>query len=169
MSSIQRHPVMRRLSQALALAERLDDAPPAVLHHVRAAIEACAARGSEQMGGDRVGSVGLSRRHELLAKRLLSRIDPDVVTQREVARLCGLSRSHFSRAFKQTTGLSPREWQVRSRLHRVKELLADPTRSIAEIATHCGFADQSHLTRVFAQHEAVTPARWRRAGGAAEA
>jgi AraC-like DNA-binding protein len=160
--------MITRLSQALALAERLDDAPPEVLHHVRAALEACATRESGRIGDDPVGCAGLSRRCELLAKHLLSRIDP-VVTQREVARHCGLSRSHFSRAFKHTTGLSPREWQVRSRLDRVKELLADPARSIAEVAIHCGFSDQSHLTRVFQEREGVTPARWRRAREAVDA
>jgi transcriptional regulator GlxA family with amidase domain len=43
-----------------------------------------------------------------------------------------------------------------------RRLLSKPGHSIAQIAAACGFADQSHLTRVFVAHTGVSPARWRR-------
>jgi transcriptional regulator GlxA family with amidase domain len=43
-----------------------------------------------------------------------------------------------------------------------RRLLGQPHLPIAEIATACGFSDQSHLTRVFTAHMGTSPARWRR-------
>jgi AraC-like DNA-binding protein len=40
--------------------------------------------------------------------------------------------------------------------------LLDTHASLAEVATECGFADQSHFTRVFTNHEGSSPGKWRR-------
>jgi transcriptional regulator GlxA family with amidase domain len=80
----------------------------------------------------------------------------------ELACQCGLSRSHFARAFKVSTGLPPHRWLMRCRVERSQELLERSNDEIAEIAQCCGFADQSHLTRVFHTATGVSPAAWRR-------
>jgi AraC family transcriptional regulator len=80
----------------------------------------------------------------------------------ELANRCGLSRSHFARAFKASMGVPPHRWLMRHRIERCQELLASSNESIAEIALHCGFADQSHLTRVFHAVTGLSPAAWRR-------
>jgi AraC-like DNA-binding protein len=78
-----------------------------------------------------------------------------------VARQCALSRSHFSRAFKHATGLSPRDWLQLARLTRAKELLERTDFSISRVSLECGFADQSHLTRTFLKKCGMTPGKWR--------
>lgn len=80
----------------------------------------------------------------------------------ELAGRCGLSRSHFSRAFKASMGLPPHHWLMRHRVERASELLERSDESIAVIAASCGFADQSHLTRVFHAIAGASPAAWRR-------
>jgi AraC family transcriptional regulator len=80
----------------------------------------------------------------------------------ELASRCGLSRSYFARAFKISMGLPPHRWLMRHRVRRAQELLIRANESIAEIALSCGFADQSHLTRVFHAVIGVSPAAWRR-------
>ncbi len=80
----------------------------------------------------------------------------------DIATACSLSRSHFSRAFKKTTGQSPRDWLLEARLERAKTLLADSAIAIAQVGLECGFADQSHFTRVFTRGMGVTPFAWRR-------
>lgn len=80
----------------------------------------------------------------------------------ELARLCGLSRSYFARAFKVTIGISPHRWLVRQRVLRAGELLERSDDSVSRIAASCGFADQSHLTRKFHAIVGVSPAAWRR-------
>ena len=84
------------------------------------------------------------------------------VSLAEVARQCGLSRSYFAGSFKSATGYSPHQWLQRHRVERAKSLLAASESSIAEIAAICGFADQSHLTRVFSRLVGDSPAAWRR-------
>lgn len=79
-----------------------------------------------------------------------------------LAQLVGLSPKHFSRVFRRSTGIGPNQWLVKQRVARARELLADRTLSIAEIALSCGFADQSHLTVTFRRVTGTTPGRFRR-------
>lgn len=79
----------------------------------------------------------------------------------QLAAQCGLSRSHFGRAFKTSMGLPPHRWLTHLRIARAQEMLAGRA-SIAEIALNCGFADQSHLTRMFNAVTGCSPAAWRR-------
>lgn len=79
-----------------------------------------------------------------------------------LATLCGLSRSHFTRAFKASTGLPPHRWLMHFRIQRAQDMLERSTESIVAIALACGFADQSHLTRVFHALTGTSPAAWRR-------
>lgn len=80
----------------------------------------------------------------------------------ELARRCGLSRSHFTRAFRISIGTPPHRWLVRQRLRRAGEMLERTDERISAIALNCGFADQSHLTRIFGAVMGVSPAAWRR-------
>ena len=81
---------------------------------------------------------------------------------RRLAAECDLSVRHFTRAFGQSTGLTPHRYLLRLRLDRARELLLDPTLRLHDIAMTCGFADQSHFTRVFSASEKVSPGIWRR-------
>ena len=80
----------------------------------------------------------------------------------ELASSCSFSRSHFSQAFKQTTGLPPHQWLLAERIKRAKELLQKTRMPVNEVALESGFADQSHLTRVFSKSVGISPAVWRR-------
>ena len=75
------------------------------------------------------------------------------------ARECSLSAGHFARAFRQTTGLSPHQWLLRRRIDKAHELLCEGKLSLAEIASACGFADQSRFTKVYARLRGIKPGR----------
>ena len=75
---------------------------------------------------------------------------------------CGLSSRQFARAFKETTGFTPHQWLMSRRIERSRELLAQTNLNLVDIALECGFVDQSHFSRVFAQFQKQTPAKWRR-------
>jgi AraC family transcriptional regulator len=85
------------------------------------------------------------------------------VALKEVARECGLSVGHFSHAFRRTLGVAPHQWLIEQRVVLSKEKLRDDGLSLSDVATECGFSDQSHLTRVFRQTVGVSPGAWRRA------
>lgn len=80
----------------------------------------------------------------------------------DLAQECRLSASHFARAFRQAVGMPPHRWLMKRRIERAKELLLEGDLELAQIALACGFVDQSHLTRIFSQHEGHSPGRWRR-------
>ncbi|WP_081489147.1 helix-turn-helix domain-containing protein [Pseudomonas sp. R81] len=84
------------------------------------------------------------------------------VMVKEVAEACELSRSHFSRAFKVNTGMSPSEWLISARLERAKELLQSRSHAVSDVALACGFCDQSHFTRMFHSRIGLSPLAWRR-------
>jgi AraC family transcriptional regulator len=99
---------------------------------------------------------------ERKAKEILARSLHARLFIADVAAQCAMSRSHFSRAFKKTTGMSPQEWSLDLRIRRAKELLADETMPISVISLECGFADQSHFSRMFGKLTGTSPMRWRR-------
>ena len=108
-------------------------------------------------------SGGLAPWQERRSKELISsRLDGDV-SLAELASECRLSRSHFGRAFKKTTGHSPHVWLLRRRVDSAKRMLVESETAISEVALACGFADQSHLTKVFSKFVGATPGAWRRA------
>jgi AraC family transcriptional regulator len=105
---------------------------------------------------------GLAAWQERRAKDMLARSLDGAITIAEIAGQCGLSASHFSRAFRQSTGVGPHSWRVKHRLNMAKDLLRNRAFSLSNIALQCGFADQSHFTRVFSHEVGTSPGMWRR-------
>lgn len=114
------------------------------------------------------GRQSLAPWQERKAKEILARSLNARMFIADVAEQCAMSRSHFSRAFKKTTGMSPQEWSLDLRVRRAKELLADESLPIALISLECGFADQSHFSRMFSKLTGTTPMRWRQSALHAE-
>jgi AraC family transcriptional regulator len=75
----------------------------------------------------------------------------------DLATLTGMSESHFSRSFKQSAGISPYQYLMQQRVERAKQLLEKRSITISSIALDCGFANQTHLTKVFRQMTGMTP------------
>lgn len=80
----------------------------------------------------------------------------------DLADECNLSHRHFCRAFRHTVGTSPHAYIQTTRIEHAKKLLATTDMKLTDIGSACGFADQSHFTRVFTQFAGITPGLWRR-------
>jgi AraC family transcriptional regulator len=78
-----------------------------------------------------------------------------------VAEAVGMSYFHFSRAFKQSMGVSPNVYMIEQRIGRAKKLLSETDLPIAEIALRVGFASQSHFTTTFRRLAWTTPKAFR--------
>ncbi len=78
-----------------------------------------------------------------------------------VAGAVGMSYFHFSRAFKQATGVSPNNYLVERRIERAKRFLAETDIPVVEIALRVGFASQSHFTTTFRRLVGATPKAYR--------
>lgn len=105
---------------------------------------------------------GLASWQEQRAKDLLQAHFAGPVSIADLARECGLSPSHFTRAFRQTLGMQPYRWLSRLRIEEAKRLLRLNTLPLSEIALACGFGDQAHFTRVFSREVGAAPGAWQR-------
>jgi transcriptional regulator GlxA family with amidase domain len=114
------------------------------------------------MAHSRLGT--LSSSHENLAKGILLENLKGNISISKVAQNCNLSRGYFIRAFRATTGMTPYQWLLTERINRARQLLRTSNAPLTEIATACGFANQSHFTRVFSSMAGATPGTWRKNG-----
>jgi AraC family transcriptional regulator len=105
---------------------------------------------------------GLAPWQERRAKELMDAGIDSGLTLEVLAQSCSLSKRHFARAFRQSTGMAPYQWLQHRRIDKAKQLLAQSTISLSAIGLECGFADQSHFTRAFLRVTGVTPRKWRR-------
>ena len=80
-----------------------------------------------------------------------------------LAELVQLSPFHFSRVFKQSTGMSPLQFVTRERITRAQQLIRETSRSLIEIGLEVGYASPSHFAQVFRRVVGVTPTEFRSA------
>jgi AraC family transcriptional regulator len=94
-------------------------------------------------------------------ERLRSDADADV-SLAALASDAGLSRFHFCRAFKESTGLSPHAWLRQHRLEQAMSMLRDSDESIVSIAAALGYSTQTAFAAAFRKLTGETPSDWRR-------
>ena len=105
---------------------------------------------------------GLAPWQEKRSKEMLAGDLTGATPLHEIAAACGLSVSHFSRAFHKSTGLAPHAWLLQARVESAKAMLRSGDASLSAIARACGFADQSHFARVFTSRVGLSPGAWRK-------
>ena len=78
-----------------------------------------------------------------------------------LARDLGLHPVYLSRAFRRHTGMAMSEYVRALRLRQARHLLSATERPLAAVSAEAGFADASHLCRVFAETHGLTPRAFR--------
>ena len=95
-----------------------------------------------------------------ISKYVRDHLDEPVSVE-ALAAIAKMPPERFGKAFRNATGMSVRHWQMDDRVRSAQRLLADnPDESLTEIATLCGFADQSHFSRAFLKVVGLTPTAW---------
>jgi AraC-like DNA-binding protein len=79
----------------------------------------------------------------------------------DAARVAGLSKSQFTRAFRKRFGCCFRRYVQNRRLALAQEMMLTDT-PLSQIAVNCGMADQAHLSKFFRRRVGQTPSAWRR-------
>jgi AraC family transcriptional regulator len=149
------------LSLALAV-EQPQGADPLVMEHLGVGFACCVVR----LLTNRAMPAAPNALSPEPLRRVLAQIDvllpePDLSVG-ELARIAHLSPFHFSRAFKQATGMSPHRFIIERRIEQAKQRLTRGTDSVAEIAYATGFSSQAHLSNMFRRITGVTPKQYRR-------
>lgn len=83
------------------------------------------------------------------------------LTVEELADVCELNRSYFSKLFKDSMGCPPQEFLIRLRLSRAADMMKGTNYSIGAIAVRCGYPNQLHFSRAFKKRYGVSPREWR--------
>lgn len=83
------------------------------------------------------------------------------ITPAWLARRARLSPQRLTRLTKRLFGLTPSQFIAKSRIAAASRLLLGSDRSVAEIATACGFYDHSAFTRAFRSAAGMTPSEFR--------
>jgi AraC family transcriptional regulator len=158
-------PVVVNLGPCLLSAiERPQLVNPRFVDHVAMALHTHLA---QRYGGMRIprisGRGSLAPWQLRLARDTISAHLEGGISLARMASDCGLSVSHFARAFTCSTGVSPHRWLMQRRVNRAKDLMRASSVPLSQVALACGFCDQCHFTRVFLQSTGMTPSQWRRA------
>ncbi len=83
-------------------------------------------------------------------------------TLAELAGAACVSRFHFSRLFRASTGMSPMDYVLKLRIQRAQGMLLAEGRKISAMAAELGFFDQSHFTRTFRRVTGMSPREFAR-------
>lgn len=80
----------------------------------------------------------------------------------EMAKQCGLARSHFTNYCRQITNLTPGDYLSQCRIEAAKRRLrAEPKTSITEVAFSCGFQSSQYFATVFHKKTGISPRQYR--------
>jgi AraC-like DNA-binding protein len=97
-----------------------------------------------------------------IGKCLIDDSPASPISLSDLARASGLSRFQVLRGFVKATGLTPHAYLVQRRIDIARRLNSHGT-PLAEAAIGSGFADQSHMTRIFARKYGISPGAYARA------
>jgi AraC-like DNA-binding protein len=84
----------------------------------------------------------------------------DVVT---LARAAGMSRAHFSRAFRRLFGQTPHRYLLERRMEHAAALLRTTDRPVAEICRAVGLRSVGSFTTTFGRTYGLSPTAYRSA------
>jgi len=113
--------------------------------------------GAAQAPQMRLNLPALARAHEAIA------VDPThPISSAELETLTGLDRWTLARQFRAAFGTSPAHFRTMRQLDMARRLMR-AGRPLAEAALEAGFADQSHMTRMFKRAYGLTPGQWAQA------
>lgn len=77
-----------------------------------------------------------------------------------LASSLGYHRVHLSKAFKQRTGLSPKQFLLKIRMDKARDLLGG-TLTIEQVASSVGFNDALYFSKQFRKHTGIPPSEYR--------
>jgi AraC-like DNA-binding protein len=112
-------------------------------------------------GEQQIAQMASPGRHTLLrARDFLFEQYAHAISLDEIAKIAGLSRFHFLKAFTAQFGLTPHAYQIHLRIERSLPKLRQGM-SLTQVAETMGFNDQSHFIRHFKRIMGVTPGQYK--------
>lgn len=117
--------------------------------------------GRYRVSGEVAGRALSQRQLQRVTEHVEAHLDQDLSLLR-LARVAGVSTSHFKSLFKQATGLPPHAYVIQRRVERAKALLSRGNLPASQVALDAGFSHQSHMARCMRRVLGVTPSAFSR-------
>ena len=111
-------------------------------------------------GAASIHATARDQRCATAAVRFIERHYDKVLSLDGLAARSGLSRFHFLRVFRQTVGVTPHQYLIRTRLGAAAARLRSAPANVLDVAMECGFGDLSEFTRRFRRAFRLTPRRY---------
>jgi AraC family transcriptional regulator len=157
---------LRPAKVAPSLVIRLLDRAADALNDDPAAAKECIARLCALLRADHdtvpPGGGGLAPWQVQRVKKHVDAALETTIRARDCAKIARLSTPHFFRSFKTSFGETFGDYVTRRRTERAQEMMIMTDQPLCEIALCCGFADQSHFSRVYRRRVGSSPGSWRR-------
>ena len=106
--------------------------------------------------GELNASAFLKKLDDIIQRQM---VNGDIRTTAVANEMC-MSLSQFTRKLNNITGTSPAAYITRRRLEEACRMLKKSPKKIADVATHCGFADVSHFSHVFRRVYGISPKQY---------
>ena len=109
---------------------------------------------------------GTDRQHHDVAAQTAMAMDTSPDQSWDIRRLAdeaGYSPDHFTRIFKNHFGQTPQAYAAAARIARAKQLLAESSMNISQVAAALGYRDVYYFSRQFTQHVGTGPRAYRQA------
>ncbi len=97
----------------------------------------------------------------IVRKYIYRNIADEALSLEMVSKHFGYSAEHFSRKFRQMTGITFQSYLGDVRMERAKELLGDPESAIAWVSAQVGFKDPAYFSKVFKKHTGLLPKEYK--------
>ena len=101
-----------------------------------------------------------SKKTTLPAQYFVEKHYHEKIYEKQVAQLCGMSDSTFSRAFKKEYGTTFKKYLINYRICKARDMLKNPNAMVTNIAYTVGFHDPSYFTRTFRRIVGVSPSHY---------
>ena len=144
--------------EVFGLMEQNDPAAPALIHAVVTRMVALAFVARQRQ--EQVPSTPIPAALQPAMKQLsLFFFERQLVA--DLARLCGMSSSHFTRSFRHAFGTSPIDWLRRRRITEAQRRLVESDDAVKRIAEQVGYSDRFFFSRDFRKLTGQTPRQFR--------
>jgi AraC family transcriptional regulator len=158
-------PIMEAIAASLRSAKSLGNQHVSVtLPEIGGQTVVISVRATKSRRGSSVKSAprGLDQRQLRLIEGAIEENLGEPLTVSMLSSVAGLSRSHFSHAFRASVGRTPHAHIVRLRIERAMRLMTDTDLPMSGIALATGFSDQAHFSNKFRRVTGVSPRQWRK-------
>jgi AraC-like DNA-binding protein len=98
----------------------------------------------------------VSKARVIFSEKVYEKISPEAVAEE-----LQIGYSLFRKVFKKYTGLAPGQYLIQLKIQKAKELLADPTKLIKEIAYDLNMESSLYFGKLFKEKTGITPVEYR--------